>query len=108
MNREEKLNKYQREHTLLLNEIKELQEQKKPIENRLRKLNSRRHRVGMAIYDLKHDGMVPEVTDHAIVRYLQRVEGYDINDLKLKVAQSKQSVKVGNVIVTVNEDREDD
>lgn len=99
--REEKLNEYQREHTVLVHQIKEVQSQINPLENKKRKLSKRRYEVGQAIYDLKHDGDTPEITDHAIVRYLQRVEKVDINELKLKVAKSKNAHRVGNVIVTV-------
>lgn len=107
MTREEKLKQKQREHRELLSEIEMLQAQKKPIESRLRKLNSRLHKLGQAIYDLKHSGQVPEITDHAIVRYLERVKGFNINDLKAEVSNHKQAVKVGNVIVTVNGELDD-
>ena len=101
MTREEKLQEKQREHRALLNKIEVLQQQKKPIENKLRKLNSKLKSVGQAIYDLKHEGDTPEVTDHAIVRYLERVEKVDIQELKLKVMSDKNAHKEGNVIVTV-------
>lgn len=104
MTREEKLTSKMREHRELLSEIECLRKQRQPIDNKLRKLNSKLHKLGQAIYDLKHSGMVPEVTDHAIVRYLQRVKGMNINDLKVEVAEHKQAVKQGNVIVTVNEE----
>ncbi|UNQ40937.1 hypothetical protein MPC38_06715 [Prescottella equi] len=104
MTREEKLVAAQREHRALLSEVEELRAQKKPLDNRLRTLNSRLHRLGQRIYDLKHDGNTPEVTDHALVRYLERVKGVDIKELKVEVAQHKQAHKVGNVIVTVNSD----
>ena len=104
MEKNKRLDDYQREHRKLLSEIEVLRKQRAPIENKLRKLNSRLHQVGMAIYDMKHAGHTPEVTDHAIVRYLERIEGVDILELKLKVSNHKLATKVGNVIVTVNED----
>ena len=58
----------------------------------------------MEIFHLKHEGETPHVTDHAIVRYLERVEGMDIWSLKAKVAADANAVKVGNVYITVNED----
>ena len=94
MTREEKLVQKQREHGQLLNEVEELQKQKKPIGNRLRKVNSRLKSVGQAIYDLKHEGDTPEVTDHAIVRYLERVEKVNIQELRSKVMNDKDAKMV--------------
>lgn len=99
--REEKLQEKQRRHQELLHELEELRAQKKPLDNRIRNKSKELKSVGQAIYDLKHNGMVPHITDHAIVRYLERVEGWDIDELRLKVSQHRQACKVGNVIVTV-------
>lgn len=101
MTREEKLAEKQREHSKLVEQIKEMHKTIKPLENKQRALESKRHKIGTAIYDLKHNGATPEITDHAMVRYLERIEGWDINELKLKVANHKNARKVGNVIVTV-------
>jgi len=63
--------------------------------------------VSQQIFYMKHQGLTPHVTDHAIVRYLERVEGLDIWAIKEKVAADRNAVKQGNVIVTVNESLED-
>lgn len=104
--REQKLEEAQREQH-------RLKEQRKPIitevnrsKRKLRKINSEISKVGQRIYNLKHDGDVPEITDHAIVRYLERVKGVDILELKAEVANHKSAHKKGNVIVTVNEEKE--
>lgn len=102
--RERKLRDYQRERLGLIAEMDELRSQRKTLENKISKKSKKLTSVGQAIYDLKHDGNTPEITDHAIVRYLERVEKMDINDLKIKVSQHKQAVKYGNVIVTINAD----
>lgn len=100
--RRAKLEAAQREHRRLGAEIKELQDQIKPLMNRKTKLIAKRKSVGQAIYDLKYDGgNMPEITDHAIVRYLERVEGRDVQELRLAVAQCKRAYREGNVIVTV-------
>lgn len=101
MTREEKLQNAQRQHKLLHLELRRLQEEKKPIENRIRSINSKIYNLGQKIYALKFEGETPQITDHAIVRYLERVEGVDIKELKSKVANHKRAHKVDNVIVTV-------
>lgn len=100
--REEKLTRYQRLHRKLTTEGEGIYREYKTAENKWRNHNKKIRRVGQAIYDLKHDGDTPTITDHAIVRYLERIEGVDINDLKVKVANHKMAHKEGNVIVTVN------
>jgi hypothetical protein len=99
-----KLEAYQRMHRQLLDEMEPVRKERNKLDNKLRKLNAKAHSVGMAIYDMKHNGNTPEITDHAIVRYLERVKGVDILELKLAVAEHKNAQRVGNVIVTVNAD----
>lgn len=98
-----KLGKYQKERLKLISEMEEVRNEKKTLENKLKKMGRRLKDIGNAIYDLKHEGETPHITDHAVVRYLERVEKIDISELKLKVAKHKDAVKDGNVIVTVNE-----
>lgn len=59
---------------------------------------------GQQIFNIKNGGLTPHVSDHAIVRYLERVEGVDIWELRDKVASCDAAVIVDNTIVTVNED----
>lgn len=98
-----KLGQYQLERQQLIAEMAELDAQIKHIQQVKRRRARRLKDVGNAIYDLKHEGDTPHITDHAIVRYLERVEGRDIRELKLAVAKHQDSVKVGNVVVTVND-----
>jgi len=100
-----KLANYQLERLQLIEQMNYLRSEKKSLENRIRKKARRLKDVGNAIYDLKHEGDVPHITDHAVVRYLERVENMDIRELKLKVAKHKDSVMDGNVIVTVNDSK---
>lgn len=109
--KQEKLNDLQNKHrTLLLDRIPLQKEYKTKTRNlnRLRVVLGEKSAeikdVGERIYTIKHGGATPHVTDHAIVRYLERVEGIDIWELKTKVASNKNAVKEGNVIVTVNQD----
>lgn len=98
-----KLEAYQRMHRQLLDEMGPIRKERNKLDNKLRKMNDKLHSIGMAIYDMKHNGNTPEITDHAIVRYLERIEGVDILELKLKVANHKAAQRVGNVIVTVTD-----
>lgn len=96
--REAKLNEYRQ-----LRE--ELQTELKTLSNRRKKLMTRLRDVGNAIYDLLHESdQVPSVTDHAVVRYLERVKGWNIAELKAEVANHKNAHREGNVVVTVHDD----
>lgn len=99
-----KLGQYQKERLKLLAQKEELDIEKKALESKIRGIAKRLKEVGNAIYDLKHEGDVPHITDHAVVRYLERVKKVDIRELKLEVSKHKNAVKNGNVIVTVNEE----
>lgn len=107
MNRQEKLERMQKLHRELSIARKPIEQEFKKVQRRLQKANKKLKECGQAIYDLKHDGVTPVVTDHAIVRYLQRVKGYDIEELKVEVANHKQAHREGNVVVTVNPIEED-
>ncbi len=102
MTRQEKLEKMQKLHRELSMARKPLEAEFKKAKHRLQRANKKLKECGQAIYDLKHDGVTPVVTDHAIVRYLQRVKGYDIEELKVEVANNKNAHREGNVVVTVN------
>ena len=101
---DEKLTAYMRLHRELTSKKKALAEKLKPIANELTKVRSDLSRVGTAIHHLKHGSDAPLVTDHAIVRYLERVEGVDVEAIRFKIAGHSRAVKDGNVIVTVNGD----
>lgn len=109
--REKKLNELQTRHRSLLAERLPIQQEYKEkakaldkVRKVLNKKNAEIKEVGEQIFHLKHNGDTPHVTDHALVRYLERVEGLDIWELKSRVANDKNAVREGNVIVTVNED----
>lgn len=109
--REEKLNALQTKHRQLLLEKKPLQadyKKKTKILDAARRALDEKNKeirdVGQQIFSMKHSGQTPHVTDHAVVRYLERVEGVDIWALRDKVAGDKNAVREGNVVVTVNED----
>lgn len=96
--REAKIKKYRDERIALEIELKKLN-------LRRSKISKRKQAIANAIYDLLHeDGNVPSVADHAIVRYLERVKGMDIQQLKIEISNHKQAERVGNTIVTVNEE----
>lgn len=100
--REAKLEEYRLQRDELTSELKTLNHRRKRIGERMRNISN-------AIYDLLHESEeVPSVTDHAVVRYLERVKGMDIRMLKVEIANHKQAQREGNVIVTVNEERSHD
>jgi hypothetical protein len=109
--REKKLNILQEKHRRLLQEriplVEDFKKKSKILDKARRLMDAKSKElrdVGGQIYDMKHNGSSPHVTDHAVVRYLERVDGVDIWDLRHKVAEHSQAVREGNVIVTVNED----
>lgn len=67
-------------------------------------INKELNRLGGQIFDMKNeDGETPHITDHAVVRYLERVKGMNIWDLKAEIVKHRDAVRVVNTIVTVNE-----
>ena len=101
---DEKLTAYMKLHRDLSYKKQELAKKIKPIEAELTIVRSDLSRVGTAINHLKHGGQTPLVTDHAIVRYLERVEGIDVEEVRVKIAKHSHAVRQGNVVVTVNGD----
>lgn len=105
--RQEKLNALQERHGEL---TREKQREKAKMGDSMKKIteiNKELKVLGGQIFDLKNiDGDTPHITDHAIVRYLERVEGRDIWDLKAKIIEHKDAVRIDNTIVTVNTEGE--
>lgn len=98
--RQEKLNALQERHGVLTREKQTLQ---RDTNQRLVSINKELKSLGHAIYDLKNiDGATPHITDHAVVRYLERVKGVDIWEVKAEIMRHKKSVRINNTIVTVN------
>lgn len=111
MTKEKKLNELQVQHRRLLTEriplLADMKEKNKIAAkaNRIVQEKSKEiHDIGEQIFELKNGGLTPHITDHALIRYLERVEGLDIVALRSKVVDHKDAVREGNVIVTVNED----
>lgn len=105
--KQQKIEWYQDKITGYKVALAEVQSALKTLGNRRSGLLKKLNAANGAIYDLRHTenaDNVPEITDHAIVRYLQRVKGMDMNELKLEIAKEKNIVKDGNVIITVLED----
>lgn len=99
-NRQERLSELQDRHGALTREKQELQRQ---FNRRMSEISKETKSLGQAIYDLKNiDGDTPHITDHAIVRYLERVKGMDIWDLKSEIMNHADAVRIVNTIVTVN------
>ena len=98
--RQAKLERLQNRHGELTREKKAIQD---ATTKRLTEIAKELKSLGQAIYDMKNiDGEVPHITDHAIVRYLERVKGMDIWELKSEIMNHKDAVRVVNTIVTVN------
>lgn len=102
--RQEKLNALQERHGELTRDKQKLQ---RSTNKRVTEINKELKSLGQAIYDLKNiDGDTPHITDHAVIRYLERVKGIDIWELKAEIMNYRQSVRVDNVIVTVIKEEE--
>lgn len=107
----DKLNKLQKKHRQLLVErvplVADYKKKHKITLKAQQLMNAKTKEIrdtGEQIYDMKHGGETPHVTDHAIVRYLERVQGVDIWSLRDEVSNHHLAVRDGNVVVTVNED----
>lgn len=106
--RQEKLNKLQEKHS----ELTRLKQKSKRTMNKamaeIKEINKELKVLGSKIFDLKNiDGETPHITDHAIVRYLERVEGRDIWELKSRIIEHKNAVRIENTIVTINGEDEE-
>jgi len=98
-----KLNKLQEKHSALTRVKIKAKRGMADKMKEITKINKELKMLGCQIFDLRNiDGDTPHITDHAIVRYLERVEGRDIWELKAKIVEYKDSVRIENTIVTVN------
>lgn len=103
INRQKKLDSYQTEHGKLAAKKRTLKKKLNKVISEISEVNKKMHEVGQAIYDLRNvSGDTPHITDHAIVRYLERVKGLDVWEIKSEIMNHKDSVRVDNTIVTVN------
>lgn len=106
--RQEKLNDLQERH----GELSRLKNKRKREMNAamqdITEINKQLTSLGAAIFDLKNiDGITPHITDHAVVRYLERVKGMNIWDIKAEIIEHRDAVRVDNVIVTVNGEQDE-
>lgn len=107
--RQKKLNELQEEHGRLTAKKKELKKKQGAIIAEVTEINKQINKLGGQIFDMKNeDGDTPHITDHAVVRYLERVKGINIWDLKAEIVQHRDAVRVDNTIVTVNGANEDE
>lgn len=97
MNQE--LHKLIEESDRLQAELMEIKTEKQSIVDRLKHVESK-------IEELKNSHMELVVSDHAIVRYLERVENLDIEAIKKKIVTEKVNElinKLGNGVFPVND-----
>lgn len=101
--RQVKLNELQDEHGRLTIVKRDLKKQVNRLTNDISIINKELNRLGGQIFDMKNeDGETPHITDHAVVRYLERVKGMNIWDIKAEIVAHRDAVRVINTIVTVN------
>ena len=101
--RQSKLNELQEAHRLLSIEKRKKKKILTELTNEIGKMNKELDRLGNQIFDMKNvDDKAPHITDHAVVRYLERVKGVNIWDLKAEILAHSDVVRVDNTIVTVN------
>lgn len=105
--RQKKLNELQEEHGRLTAAKKDIKKEINQRTDKIMAINKELNRLGGQIFDMKNeDGETPHITDHAVVRYLERVKGMDIWALKAEIVSHTDAVRVVNTIVTVNEHHE--
>jgi uncharacterized protein YydD (DUF2326 family) len=96
------LNDLQTRYGMLERRKDALRKQVIPINKELTELNAEIQRLGTRISQLKHGKkQLPHITDHAVVRYMQRVEGMDIDEIRSKIAGHPKAHMHENVIITV-------
>ena len=101
--RQSKLDELQEKHRLLSIEKRGKKRVLTEVTGEISQLNKELDRIGNQIFDLKNvDDKAPHITDHAIVRYLERVKGVNIWDIKAEIVSHRDAVRVDNTIVTVN------
>lgn len=107
--RNKKLNALQEKHAELTRTKNALKRRMAADMNSISEINKETKALGAQIFDLKNiDGETPHITDHAIVRYLERVKGMNIWDLKAEIANHSDAVRIDNTIVTINGGEKDD
>lgn len=107
--RQEKLEVLQEQHGRLTAHKKGLRKQVTKLTDEIGVTNKELERLGGQIFDLKNeDGDTPHITDHAIVRYLERVKGMNIWEIKAEIVNNIDAVRINNTIVTVNGNEDED
>lgn len=104
--RQLKLNALQEEHRVLSAEKRSLKKRATKLTNEIAEINTKLGRLGAQILDMKNeDGDTPHITDHAVVRYMERVKKIDIWKIKSEIIAHRNAVRVENTIVTVAPDK---
>jgi hypothetical protein len=107
LTRQKKLEVLQKQHSILTAKKVTKKNKLAAVIQEITDINKERTRIGSQIFDLKNeDGDTPHITDHAIVRYLERVKGMNIWDIKSEIVRHRDAVRVDNTIVTVNGEHE--
>ena len=83
MEKHEYLKKLSKEEREIQNELKEIGQKMLDLSNRRNVLNNDLKQTQVRISILKQDQ--PHVTDHAIFRFIQRVQGTDTDQLKKEI-----------------------
>lgn len=109
IDRQKKLEALQEEHRMLTTKKQQIKQRMNKDVAEITEINKELSRLGNQIFDMKNeDGDTPHITDHAVVRYLERVKKVDIWEIKAEIAAHKDAVRVINTIVTVNGEDEDE
>ncbi len=103
------LNNLQAEYGALERRRSALRKRTEPMLAEIKNLGSQIQSVGTKISKLKHGkNQIPHITDHAVVRYLQRVKGINMDDIKHEIAEHPKAVLNENVIITILGDNPED
>ena len=100
---QDKLRSYQAQIKKIDTKMALLKTEKDDICRELSSLGNRKNKLQDKVDSIKNASKKPVVSDHAIVRYLERVIGMDLDDLKDEIINSEthECKKDGNVITTI-------
>lgn len=79
-------------------DVSKLEKERKDLDKRLHSLHCSIDRTKKKIKQLQETAEEPLISDHAIIRYLERVKGFDIEAIKKEMMPDK----LRNVIGTLN------
>lgn len=88
MNESQKLKRHETQLRKLDEEIRGIHRQKGSLDNRLKEYTEKRNKIISAIQEMKRAHKLI-VSEHAILRYLERINGINIEEISEKIASEE-------------------